>query len=227
MCLRDKGVAMSTAAEWLPELSRGRHRDPRDGWCFMEVASWLADEPWSDRPSCTHPLLAQVAREVNDHISDRGRPALASMIPSVVGANPADPGVAPRLVLVCTDRALPFATGALRLELEWARSRAALRAARVAGRRDGSAPRGESGGSPPSRLAAWWQGHTERGYLAEAVCAIDHAVCAITRDRTGADERLRALLAACIQVVTGEPLRTAAGVLTERPYSIQSSPSSI
>ena len=46
----------------LPILSPGRHRSPRTGACFMELASLLAGEPWSDHPACTHPLLAAVAR---------------------------------------------------------------------------------------------------------------------------------------------------------------------
>lgn len=215
---------MSTA-EWLPALSRGRHHDPREGGCFMEVASWLAGERWSDHPSCTHPLLAQVAREVNDHSSDEGRRALASMIPAVVGANPADPAVAPRLVLVCTAHALPFATDALRLELEWAQCRATRRAARVA--RSGGAERSEERPrSPLTRLTSWWRRHAERAYLLDAVCAVDNAVCAITHDRTRADERLRALLAACVGAVTGAPPHSSAKVLTRTTYGIQSSPSS-
>jgi hypothetical protein len=69
----------------VPVLSRGRHRSPRRGACFMEMASYLAGERWSDHPSCTHPLLAQLARMVNDHTSDDERTALAPLIPSVVG----------------------------------------------------------------------------------------------------------------------------------------------
>jgi hypothetical protein len=51
----------------------------------MELASLLAGERWSDHPSCTHPLLAQLARQVNDHTSDAGRQQLLPLIPSVVG----------------------------------------------------------------------------------------------------------------------------------------------
>jgi len=69
----------------LPVLSRGKHRSPRQGACFMEMASLLANEPWSDRPRCTHPLLAQLARLVNDHTSDAGRAELVVMIPEVIG----------------------------------------------------------------------------------------------------------------------------------------------
>jgi hypothetical protein len=73
------------APDSLPILSRGKHRSARKGACFMEMASVLANEPWSDRPSCTHPLLAGLARLVNDNTSDQNRGELAVLIPSVVG----------------------------------------------------------------------------------------------------------------------------------------------
>jgi hypothetical protein len=57
----------------LPTLSPGEHRNPRKDACFMEFASLPAGEPWSDHPACTHPLLAAVARHVNDYTSDAGR----------------------------------------------------------------------------------------------------------------------------------------------------------
>lgn len=71
----------------MPVLSRGKHRSPRRGACFMEMASVLANEPWSDRPKCTHPLLAQLARLVNDYTSDAHRSELAVLIPEVVGVH--------------------------------------------------------------------------------------------------------------------------------------------
>lgn len=75
----------SPVPDGIPVLSRGRHRTPRRGACFMELASVLAGERWSDHPSCTHPLLAELAREVNDHTSDVARQRLAPLVPSVVG----------------------------------------------------------------------------------------------------------------------------------------------
>ena len=75
----------SIVPDGIPVLSRGRHRTPRRGACFMELASVLAGERWSDHPSCTHPLLGQLARQVNDQTSDDGRQELALLIPSVVG----------------------------------------------------------------------------------------------------------------------------------------------
>lgn len=51
----------------------------------MEMASVLAGERWSDHPGCTHPLLAELARQVNDRTGDSGRQELVSLIPTVVG----------------------------------------------------------------------------------------------------------------------------------------------
>lgn len=78
-------MATDRVPDSLPVLSRGKHRSPRKGACFMEMASVLANEPWSDHPSCTHPLLAGLARLVNDNTSDHNRGELAVLIPSVVG----------------------------------------------------------------------------------------------------------------------------------------------
>ncbi|MFI5707773.1 hypothetical protein [Kribbella sp. NPDC051620] len=91
----------------VPVLSRGKHRNPRKGACFMEFASYLAGEPWSDHPACTHPLLAGVARDVNDCTTDAGRARLAPMIPSVIGLVPEDPHVVPLVTAICIQHALP------------------------------------------------------------------------------------------------------------------------
>ncbi|WP_296605063.1 hypothetical protein [Nocardioides sp.] len=72
-------MGSSTVPDGLPLLSRGRHRTPRRGASLTEVASLLAGEPWSDHPGCTHPLLAQLARLVNDHVSDAHRHELATL----------------------------------------------------------------------------------------------------------------------------------------------------
>jgi hypothetical protein len=70
----------------LPTLARGKHRNPRKGACFMEFASLLAGERWSDSPACTHPLLAAVARHVNDFTADAARPRLAVLVPQAIDA---------------------------------------------------------------------------------------------------------------------------------------------
>ena len=91
----------------VPILSRGKHRNPRNGACFMEMASLLAGQRWSDHPACTHPLLAAVARLVNDHTSDVGRQRLAPLIPSVIGLTGRDLHVDARIALTCATTALP------------------------------------------------------------------------------------------------------------------------
>src|SRR6476469_9404293 len=78
-------MVSTSAPDGIPVLSRGKHRSARRGACFMEMASVLAGEPWSDAPKCTHPLLAQLARLVNDYTSDAARGRLAPHVPSVVG----------------------------------------------------------------------------------------------------------------------------------------------
>lgn len=95
--------------EQMPVLSRGKHRSPRKGACFMEMVSYLAGERWSDHPTCTHPLLATVARCVNDYTSDEARPRLAVLIPSVIGLNSDDLHVDARVALLAARAALPVA----------------------------------------------------------------------------------------------------------------------
>ena len=81
------------APDVMPILSRGKHRSPKKGACFMELASFLAGETWSDHPACTHHLLASLARDVNDHVGDHARTRLAPLIPQVIGLNGDDPRV--------------------------------------------------------------------------------------------------------------------------------------
>ena len=95
--------------ELVPVLSRGKHRNPRRGACFMELASYLAGERWSDHPACTHPLLAALARDVNDYTSDAARGQLAGLIPSVIGLAGDDLHIDARIALFCARMALPVA----------------------------------------------------------------------------------------------------------------------
>lgn len=97
----------TSVPDGVPVLSAGRHRSPRKGACFMEMASFLAGERWSDHPKCTHPVLATLARCTNDVLDDRARQELTELIPDVVGLNPDDPRVGPSLVLLAARHALP------------------------------------------------------------------------------------------------------------------------
>jgi hypothetical protein len=94
----------------MPVLSRGKHRTARKGACFMELASFLAGERWSDHPRCTHPLLASVARMVNDSTSDGARQQLAGLIPSVIGTCRDDPRWDVRIARRAALTALPIAS---------------------------------------------------------------------------------------------------------------------
>ncbi|WP_175182995.1 hypothetical protein [Cryobacterium psychrophilum] len=67
----------------------------------MEFASYLAGESWSDHPACTHPVLASLARMVNDCTTDDGRSRLAVLIPSVIGLR----GKAPQTEILVSLRA--------------------------------------------------------------------------------------------------------------------------
>jgi hypothetical protein len=100
-------VARRYPPEHVPVLTRGKHRSPRKGACFMEFASYLAGERWSDHPRCTHPLLAALARGVNDHTSDEGRRHLAPLIPSVIGLTSDDLRLDAHIALLCAQTALP------------------------------------------------------------------------------------------------------------------------
>lgn len=128
-------MSSTSSPDLLPVLSRGKHRNPRRGACFMELASFLAGERWSDHPSCTHPLLAEVARNVNDRTSDAERPLLAPLIPSVVGLTTDDVRADARIALHCALVALPVAPQARQRSLAVA-VQACLRQAQAHGDAD-------------------------------------------------------------------------------------------
>ena len=93
----------------MPILSPGRHRSPRRGACFMEFASYLAGERWSDHPACTHGTLAHLARMVNDRTNEAGRARLAPLIPTVIGLTSDDPLLDVTLAVRAAHAALPVA----------------------------------------------------------------------------------------------------------------------
>lgn len=93
----------------LPALSRGSHRHPTQGSCLMEYVSVLAGEPFSDRPGCTHPVLAELARKVNDRIGDSVRSRLALLAPELIGTAGTHPGIIPTVLLRCADTGLAVA----------------------------------------------------------------------------------------------------------------------
>ncbi len=117
---------MSTVPEHLPVLSRGAHNDPADGACLMEYVSLLAGERFSDRPTCTHPLLAQIARLVNDTSPDSVRHELAPLAPGLIGTGDADARIAPALVMSCGQVGLETEPASFRLRRYTRRARRRL-----------------------------------------------------------------------------------------------------
>jgi hypothetical protein len=86
-----------TAPDFLPTLSSGSHDAEQGEACVMEYVSMLAGEEWSDRPECTHPLLAHEARTTNDLLRDGDRPRLVPLIGRLFGTTDDSPELRARL----------------------------------------------------------------------------------------------------------------------------------
>ncbi len=71
-------------------LSRGRHSSPRHGVCVAELASMLADERFSDRPSCACPAVTAFLRGYNDQLDDERRQDLYAIASLLVGSRRAE-----------------------------------------------------------------------------------------------------------------------------------------
>lgn len=100
-------MSTNRSVQFLPLLSRGKHRKPRNGACVMEFASYLAGEKWSDHPACTHPLVSELARQVNDFSSDEARQTLAELAPTLIGLTGDDIRIDIRVTLRAARTALP------------------------------------------------------------------------------------------------------------------------
>ena len=98
-------------------LAAGRHREPGEGACLLELVSVLAGEPWTDRPRCVHPVLAAIARRVNDACSDEGRDALVPCAVPLIGT--AGAPVSAVLVERCARAALSVRPDLRRLRRRW------------------------------------------------------------------------------------------------------------
>jgi hypothetical protein len=104
-----EGAAPRQLPAGLPLLGRGAHRDPAAGACLMEATALLAGEPQTDRPVSVHPVLAALARVVNDAVSDAARPALLAHAPTMIGTDAGGPDLTWALVELCCRTALPVA----------------------------------------------------------------------------------------------------------------------
>jgi hypothetical protein len=110
----------------------------------MEYASYLAGERWSDHPACTHPLLGELARQVNDFSSDDARQALLELVTDMIGVTGADLRIDLRVALRAAQTALPVAAE----ERQRIMAAAVLTCERLAADRDGCT------GAPLSRQSA-------------------------------------------------------------------------
>jgi hypothetical protein len=75
---------MSPASYQTIKLSKGKHTDPDDGACVMELASMLADEPFTDHPASVCPVIGSFLRSYNDSIDSERRQGLYECASGVV-----------------------------------------------------------------------------------------------------------------------------------------------
>jgi hypothetical protein len=68
------------------KLGKGKHSSPEEGACVMELASMLADEPFTDHPASVCPVIGSFLRSYNDSIDDGRRQALYDYASKVVGS---------------------------------------------------------------------------------------------------------------------------------------------
>lgn len=83
----------SSPPDALPVLARGAHRHPGQGACLMEYTAVLAGRRFNDHPTCTHPALAELARQVNDRASGGARSLLITRAPTIASIGPERAGV--------------------------------------------------------------------------------------------------------------------------------------
>jgi hypothetical protein len=173
--------------------------------CVLEAVSKLAREPWTDRPTCVHPVLGSVARAVHGHSSKTARRALLPLAPSFIGTAQSGFERSARLVALCVSTALTGPT-------------AKDECHRLAGAQQtalfllGSA-------QGPGGAARWWLPFLDRFSLSEpfyrTLVATEHAAEAVAivarSSGDGRDVRLRQLLKQCLATTGGlqlaEPIR--------------------
>ena len=78
---------MSRVSYQTIKLSKGKHTDPEDGACVMELASMLAGEPFTDHPVSVCPVIGSFLRAYNDSIDAERRQSLYEYASKVVGSH--------------------------------------------------------------------------------------------------------------------------------------------
>src|SRR3954465_12012083 len=77
---------MTAAPYQVVRLARGRHASPAAGVCAMELASMVANEPFSDRSPSISPTIGAFLRTYNDGLVDDRRQDLYAVAALVVGS---------------------------------------------------------------------------------------------------------------------------------------------
>jgi len=169
-----------------PRLDLGTHLTPDERACLMEWVSTLAGEPWTDAPATTDPLLAHLARLVNDAMTAAGRQRLVPLGPRLARLTSTDPAVTERLVVLVTRYALKVRPTLLVIWAERAARRHLTQAVTHV---------------PAGRIRRGLIRVSRRAYRhGPAHRAIEAAVAALRRT-AHADEHLRAVLEQAITVV--------------------------
>jgi len=72
---------------WLDRitLNVGSHKSLDQGACVMEAVSYIAGEPWSDKPKCASGVIGAFMRRWNDDLDDAGRQKLKPYVRKLVG----------------------------------------------------------------------------------------------------------------------------------------------
>lgn len=85
-------------------LKHGAHSSREEGMCAMEAVAWLANEPHSDSPACTCPVLASVVRKWNDSLPDADRTRLLRpLLPKLIGTRAQSDDVLLRRMYIAVD----------------------------------------------------------------------------------------------------------------------------
>ena len=119
---------MSTIPSLPEHLSPGLHLSPEDGACLMETVSLVCGEHWTDAPQCVHPLVAHLARIVNDSVSDDARDRLLILVPLLTKPARQDDASYAEVAYACTSWALHTGSSPLLTHLH------RVNAAQLAGR---------------------------------------------------------------------------------------------
>ncbi|CAL9654251.1 hypothetical protein [Streptomyces sp. enrichment culture] len=170
----------------LPLPGRFAHLHPDDGACLMEAAALLAGDRFTDSPAGTHPVLAALARAVDDSVGDEARLALWPLAAELADARPPGRTHGPLLVGMAVDAARRVRPS----------SRALARQGRACRRRAERVARSPAAG-PAGRVAdlLWWRGPGSR--------RLEHAVRVLSA-APDADRRLSGLLRQAVAAARGE-----------------------